>query len=52
MTVEQLRRHEIAERDNTILNRLRAFTEEERAGHLACGRRHLGWGVFVLRPTT
>lgn len=29
---------------------LRAFAAAERAGHLAYGRRYLGWGVFVLRP--
>ena len=29
---------------------VRAFAATERAGHLAYGRRYLGWGVFVLRP--
>lgn len=29
---------------------LRAFVAAERSGHLAYGRRYLGWGVFVVRP--
>lgn len=31
---------------------LREFRATERVGHLAYGRRYLGWGVFVLRPAT
>ncbi|MBT8226815.1 MAG: class I SAM-dependent methyltransferase [Dactylosporangium sp.] len=31
---------------------LRQFGEAERAGHLAYGRRYLGWGVFVLRAAS
>ncbi|WP_433425615.1 SAM-dependent methyltransferase [Microtetraspora malaysiensis] len=29
---------------------VRAFLERSRRSHLAYGRRHLGWGVFVVRP--
>ena len=29
---------------------VRAFRDRSRWSHLAYGRRHLGWGVFVLRP--
>jgi SAM-dependent methyltransferase len=30
---------------------VRAFRDRWRRAHLAYGRRYLGWGVFVLRPT-
>jgi SAM-dependent methyltransferase len=30
---------------------LRAFLDSSRSTHLEFGRRYLGWGVFVLRPT-
>ena len=31
---------------------MRRFLDDTRRGHLAYGRRYLGWGVFVLRQTT
>ena len=36
--------------DDPDAEALRAWNAAERRGHLAYGRRYLGWGVFVLRP--
>ena len=49
-----LRLHEVAESNHPKAPetpQLRAFLDNSRATHLEFGRRHLGWGVFVLRPT-
>ncbi len=31
---------------------MRKFLDDSRRSHLAYGRRYLGWGVFVLRPSS
>ena len=38
--------------DDPEADDLRAWSSAARRSHLEYGRRYLGWGVFVLRPST